>query len=288
MAVLDQFVKRKTQMPGINSPQVKEARDLLLAKFNSANSSLFICEGMWAADKLIAKGIEIETVFYDSDHFADDGRASQEEADTLCRVCRSAKNVYAISPKACSKISDRDGADVCFIIARMPSVRPEDIELSDDMLAMILDGQEQPGNIGAILRSLDAAGGDFAVLTNRRVRLNHPRLIRSSLGSAFMMPVLDMPMEELIKWLEDNHFRIVLTDLSATQNFCDIPAKGRVAVVAGNEHTGISPVWRTLKGAEPVIIPMLGSVESLNVGFASTLVAYNLGLRKKGLMGHSQ
>ncbi len=76
----------------------------------------------------------------------------------------------------------------------------------------------------------------------------------------------------------------MLTDLTASRNFCDIPANGRVAVVAGNEHTGISPVWRTLPEAEPVIIPMLGSVESLNVGFASTLVAYNIGLRQKGLM----
>ena len=166
----------------------------------------------------------------------------------------------------------------------MPEIKAEDVVLGDNMLSIVLDGQEQPGNIGAILRSLDAAGGDFAVLTNRRVKVTHPRLIRASLGSAFMMPVLDMDIDSLISWLRDNHFRIILTDLTATQNFCDIPAEGRVAVVAGNEHTGISPVWRTLKEAEPVIIPMLGSVESLNVGFASTLVAYNIGLRQKGLM----
>ena len=284
MAVFSIPVKEKIQLLGISSPEIREARDMLAAKKRPDDPSLFICEGLWAAEKLIARDIQIISVFFDSEYFSEGGRASAEESASLNNVCLKAGHVYSVSSKACGKISDREGADVCFIVARMPETHPENIELKDNMLAIILDGQEQPGNVGAILRSLDAAGGDFAVMTNRRVRLSHPRLIRSSLGSAFMMPFFDMPLEELITWLRDNHFRIVLTDLTATRNFCDIPAEGRVAVVAGNEHTGISPVWRTLKEAEPVIIPMLGSVESLNVGFASTLVAYNIGLRQKGLM----
>ena len=267
---------------GINSPEIKEARDMLAGK-NRVDPALFICEGLWAAEKLLGRNIPVEAVYYDNDYFFG-GRAPASESAMLSRLCTRAKNVYPVSAKACARISDRDGADVCFIVARMPETRPDDIELTDNMLAIIMDGQEQPGNIGAILRSLGAAGGAFAALTNRRVKLTHPRLIRASLGSAFTMPVLDLPIDELIDWLRANHFRIVLTDLTASRNFCDVPAEGRVAVVAGNEHTGISPVWRTLPEAEPVIIPMLGSVESLNVGFASTLVAYNIGLRQKGLM----
>ncbi|MBO5076916.1 MAG: hypothetical protein J5584_04895 [Clostridia bacterium] len=272
----------KLPLTGINSPEIKEARDMLAGK-SRRDPALFICEGLWAAEKLLRREIPIEAVYYENDYFFG-GKAPGVETALLVRLCSVAANVYPISAKACARISDRDGADNCFIVARMPETRPEDIKLSDNMLAIIMDGQEQPGNIGAILRSLDAAGGAFAALTNRRVKLTHPRLIRASLGSAFTLPVLDLPMEELIEWLRANKFRIVLTDLTASRNFCDIPADGRVAVVAGNEHTGISPVWRTLPEAEPVIIPMLGSVESLNVGFASTLVAYNIGLRQKGLM----
>lgn len=272
----------RPQLIGINAPEIKDARDMLAGK-NRRDPSLFICEGLWAAEKLLERGISVEAVYYDNDFFFG-GRAPAAETALLSRLCARAANVYPVSAKACARISDRDGADNCFIIARMPATRPEDIKLADDMLAIVMDGQEQPGNIGAILRSLDAAGGAFAALTNRRVKLTHPRLIRASLGSAFTLPVLDLPIDELIAWLRANRFRIVLTDLTASRNFCDIPANGRVAVVAGNEHTGISPVWRTLPEAEPVIIPMLGSVESLNVGFASTLVAYNIGLRQKGLM----
>lgn len=283
MSILPDAVKAKTVVLGINAPKVKEAHDMLSGKFKGVGS-LFICEGLWAAEKLAARGIRILAVFYDSDYFGDGGAAGAEDVRLLSAACIPAEEVFSISHKACARISDREGADVCFIVAKMPERAIDGAKLSDNMLIMILDGQEQPGNIGAILRSLDAAGGAFAVLTNRRVKLTHPRLIRSSLGSAFTMPVYDMPEKPLALWLQKNGFRIVLTDLSATKNFCDIPAEGRVAVVAGNEHTGISPFWRTLPEAEPVIIPMLGSVESLNVGFASTLVAYNIGLRQKGLM----
>lgn len=280
----------KSQLLGISAPEIKDARLLYSGR---ASGRDFICEGLWAADKLIARGIHVKAVFYDSSYFAagdtsesaaHTGARNFAELATLCRLAAVSDSVYSVSAKACSRISDRDGADICFCIAELPEYTPDSITLSDNMLAIILDGQEQPGNIGAILRSLDGAGGAFAVITNQRVKLTHSRLIRSSLGAAFMLPVLEMDLGSAGRWLEANDFRIVLTDLTATKNYCDIPASGRVAVVAGNEHTGIDPRWRAMKNAEPVIIPMLGSVESLNVGFASTLVAYNIGLRQKGLM----
>lgn len=277
-------------MLGIASDEVRFARDLLAGRRTADAGrdadSLFICEGLWCAEKLIQKKIRVVQVLFDTEYFTQN--ATPAEAELLNRLCAYSEHAYAISAKACSRISDRDGADTCFVIARMPRYTLAEMPLADTMLIMILDGQEQPGNVGAILRSLDGAGGAFAVMTNRRVRPTHPRLIRSSLGAAFMMPLLDVPMPALTQWLTENRFRIVLTDLTATRAYCDIPAGGRVAVVAGNEHTGIAPAWRTLPGAEPVIIPMLGSVESLNVGFASTLVAYDIGLRQKGLRSPSQ
>jgi TrmH family RNA methyltransferase len=92
------------------------------------------------------------------------------------------------------------------------------------------------------------------------------------------------PIDDVIKWLTDNNFKIIVTDLTATKDYYEADYSGRVVIVAGNEFLGISPVWRTLPNADPVIIPMLGSCESLNVGFASTLVAYESSLRQKGLL----
>lgn len=265
---------------GIAAPEVKMAKDLLSGRKVSGCQDLFVCEGLWAVDKLIAQQLAVKYFF-----FCPDMVKSAEEQALVDKMCDYASAAFQISYKACGKISDRDGADGFFIVAQMPVYRLEDLEdrLTDHMVIMVLDGQEQPGNIGAILRSLDCAGGAFAVMTNKRVRLTHPRLIRSSLGAAFMMPVAEAPMDKLTAWLAEHDFRAVLTDLTATRSYRELDYQGRIAIVAGNEFKGISPQWRDLEIAEPIIIPMLGSCESLNVGFASTLVAYEAGLRQKGL-----
>lgn len=265
---------------GIAAPEVKIARDLLSGRKLPGCEDLFVCEGLWAAEKLMSQKLAVKYFFFCPEMI----KTSEEQALTE-KMCEYASAAFCISGKACGKISDRDGADGFFIVAQMPVYRLEDLEprLTDNMVIMILDGQEQPGNIGAILRSLDCAGGAFAVMTNRRVRLTHPRLIRASLGAAFMLPVAEAPMDKLTDWLAGHGFRAVLTDLTATHSYRELDYKGRIAIVAGNEFKGISPRWRELDIAEPVIIPMLGSCESLNVGFASTLVAYEAGLRQKGL-----
>jgi len=273
---------------GISAPEVKLAKALhsnkkipsdieILNGFKEER--LFICEGIWAAQKLIEKNIPVPYFFYCPEMIKTD----KERADVES-LSRYAAKTFIISQKICSKISDRDGADGFFIIAELPRYSLDDIELKDNMTAIILDGQEQPGNVGAIIRSLDGAGGDFAVMTNQRVKITHSRLIRSSLGAAFTMPVAEVDMDTLAKWLHENDFKIVLTDLTATQNYCDMDYSGRVAIVAGNEFNGISADWRSMPNAVPIIIPMLGSCESLNVGFASTLVAYECSLTQKGLL----
>ncbi len=274
----------KCSICGISSEEVRFAKELLANKSSVSTDGVFICEGLWAAEKMMRHQIPVTHFFINSEVLLTE-KFSAQERETILRIAEYAQNSYAISEKACRKISDRDGADFCFIIARQKKYSLDTLPLTDDMLLMILDGQEQPGNIGAILRSLDCAGGTAAITTNRRVKLTHSRLIRSSLGAAFLMPLADAEMEEIGAWLIKNHFKAILTDLSATKPYYDLDYSGRIAVVAGNEHSGISPYWRTLPVAEPVIIPMLGTCESLNVGFASTLVAYEAGLRKHGLKG---
>lgn len=191
---------------------------------------------------------------------------------------------YAISSKSCKKISDRDGYDEEFIIAKMPMYSLDDfskiIDGNNDILAIVMDGLEQPGNIGAILRSFDCAGGDIAIITNKQARLSNSRLVRASLGASFIIPAIELDIETAQNWLEKNNFKCVVTDLQAKKSFQEADYQGRIAIIAGNEHTGISPSWRSVRNSESIIIPMLGSCESLNVGFASTLVAYEAGLKK--------
>ncbi len=264
---------------GVASDEVNLARDLVSGK--NKDDGLFICEGLWAADKLVGSGFIIEQFVFCNAALAGLTEADLRRAE---RVARVAKKVCSVSQKAVEKISDRDGVDEFFIIARAKKWTLADIKNKfggqKEVMAIVMDGLEQPGNIGAILRSFDSAGGDFAIIVNRKARLNGSRLVRASLGASFMLPVVETTIAEAQTWLEENDFRPIVTDLQATKNYREIDYHGRIAIVAGNEHTGISPSWRKVKNAQSIIIPMLGSVESLNVGFASTLVAYEAGLTK--------
>lgn len=281
MAKLQNLALDKFRQVGIASDEVALAKSLVDNKCK--DKSLFITEGLWAVDKLIDKQFEVVAFFVNVEKL-ESGLLDKNSLDAIEKMGNYASNTYLISEKACKKISDRDGFDEFFVVAKLKQYTLADIETmfagNDNVLAIIMDGLEQPGNIGAILRSFDSAGGDFAIVVNKQARLSNSRLVRSSLGASFMLPVLEADIGEVQTWLEKNNFKCVVTDLQAKQSYRDIDYSGKIAIIAGNEHTGISPSWRALKDSQSVIIPMLGSVESLNVGFASTLVSYEAGLQK--------
>ena len=271
----------KAKLVGLSSGEVALAKDLVLNKFK--DNSLFICEGLWATDKLMNKNIKVTHFFFNKDKL-ESGEETDENLQKIAKMVDFAENSYAISEKACRKISDRDGFDEYFMIAKQPKYSLEELSSiyggKKEVLAVIMDGLEQPGNIGAILRSFECAGGDFGIITNKQARLTNSRLVRSSLGASFLIPVVEANIQDVQDFLEKNNFKIFVTDLQATKSFEEANYCGKVAIVAGNEHRGISPSWRSLKNAESIIIPMLGEIESLNVGFASTLVAYEASFQK--------
>lgn len=280
---LKQKIMLKSLNIGISSPEVSNAK--LIVNNKLKNSNLFVCEGLWAVDKLIEKNIKVREFFFNVDRINSE-KIDEKSIEKIAKMVDYSEKNYAISEKSCKKISDRDGFDEYFIIAEQPKFTLADIENkfknNNNILAIVMDGLEQPGNIGAILRSFDCAGGDFAIITNKQAKLTNSRLVRSSLGASFMLPVLEAEIEDVQLWLENNNFKCVVTDLQGKKSYKEANYSGRIAIIAGNEHTGISDSWRHLKNSESIIIPMLGSCESLNVGFASTLVSYEAGLQKFG------
>ena len=287
MTDLKQQIKLHSTICGISSDEINFAKSLVNNKCKEKD--LFICEGLWAVEKLIERNIVVTHFFFNQEKI-DSNTETTENLKKIAKMVKYSQKSYSISAKSCKKISDRDGFDEYFIIAKMPifslSSFEKMIENNNNVLAIVMDGLEQPGNIGAILRSFDCAGGDFAIVTNKQAKLTNSRLVRASLGASFIIPALETNIETAQEWLVKNNFRCIVTDLQSKKSFKDVNYSGRVAIIAGNEHTGISPSWRNVKNAESIIIPMLGSCESLNVGFASTLVAYEAGLQKFGNSKH--
>ena len=125
-------------------------------------------------------------------------------------------------------------------------------------------------------------GGDGVIICNSKVRKTNQKLIKSSMGSSFMLPVVNSDITLLVRWLKSNGFKIIVTDLKATKNYYNVNYKGRTAIIAGNEIRGISDIWNNHE-CERVIIPMFGGADSLNVGVATTIVVYEASICQKDL-----
>lgn len=142
-------------------------------------------------------------------------------------------------------------------------------------LALVLDGIEKPGNIGAILRSCDSADVDLIILNNEKCDLYNPNLIRSSLGSIFSLKIVSMKSDDTLDFLKDNKFKIYATSLSSKNSIDKIKFDNSSAIVLGSESSGISKFWLD-KSDEFIKIPMLGLVDSLNVSVSAAIALYEV------------
>ncbi len=183
---------------------------------------------------------------------------------------------FLISEKVLRTITEWDGPDGLAAIVQLPFFRWQDIQLGQHNALLVLDGLQIPGNVGTIIRCADGAGADGIIITNKRQRLSHPKLLRASMGSLFGFPVIETGADEAISWLKRHHFTIVTTETGAALTYRSVSYRGRVAVVMGNEHSGISQQWNEAQDIS-VSIPMNGrGADSLNVGNAAVLMLYEM------------
>lgn len=268
--------KNKIMQAGMQHEIVKEVNGLLNNTRPNPNK-LFVIEGIWALQKALQYKLEIESFV-----FCDDYIFSNESQNIIQEYVKISKNSYIVSKKVFLKLSERDNPDGLLAICKLPVFNLNDISLKENNLIVILDGLEIPGNIGTIIRTMDGVGGDGVILCNRKARLTHPKLIKSSQGSNFTVPIVEAEFDEVYTWLKDNNFQIYLTDTRAEKEYHEYEYKGRVAIVAGSERYGISRQWYDNDDINMLSIPMYGDCDSLNVAIATTIVLYEASLKQKG------
>lgn len=201
--------------------------------------------------------------------------ATSSEIDGLLNELHSkVKEGYIVSKKTYEYIIDKHETFGLIVIAKFPILELSDVKLKDDMRVVVMDGVEVQGNAGTIIRTADGAGIDLIILTNKRIRLTHPKFIRASMGTCLFMPIVVAEMDDAIKWLEVNNFNILLTDTRAEKRYDEVDYSNRVAIVAGSEKFGIMKRWYESKNKELIQLPMLGQADSLNVGVATSIIIY--------------
>jgi TrmH family RNA methyltransferase len=180
--------------------------------------------------------------------------------------------VIEVTKEVFAKIAYREGSDGLIALAR-PGVNPiEKIKLSENPLVIILESVEKPGNLGAILRTADAAHADAVIICDPKTDIYNPNVIRASIGTVFTCQVAVTSTEEVMDWLKKNKITPYAAALGATKEYTDVQLENACAIVMGTEADGLSEKW--LNGAEQIRIPMLGKIDSLNVSTSCAIIVF--------------
>lgn len=229
-----------------------------------------VLDGLWEVESAIDAGLELIALIY-----APERLRGNRHDDVMKRAATGAGDSFEISGKLADRLSDRDTSDGLLAIAVSRQWTLDDIRPGETSLVLVLDGLEVMGNVGTAVRSAQASGADAVLLTNRRVRLTHPRLIHASMAASLTMPTIDCTVDEAAKWFHANGFQAVMADTRAPASYKSLKYSPRAALVLGSERYGIHKDWDGRADAG-VSIPMFGGVDSLNVANAATILLFEV------------
>jgi TrmH family RNA methyltransferase len=204
-------------------------------------------------------------------------------ASLLDRARAAGAVLVEVDERVFRKLAYREHPDGWLAAVALAHHRLDTLRLPSAPLLLVSEGVEKPGNLGAMLRTADAAGVDAVIACNPRTDWGNPNVVRASKGALFALQVADAPTTDVQAWLRARNVRPVVATPAATVPYTACDLRGAVAVVVGAEHEGVSNPW--LAGdAQPVAIPMVGRVNSLNVSIAAALLLYEA-LRQRRLGG---
>ena len=227
---------------------------------------LFVVEGQREISHCIACGYEVVEVY----------KRSQES-----EVRREVE--FLVSPQVYEKMAYRGSTEGIIAIAKC-----KDHSLSilspltshHSPLIIVLERVEKPGNLGAILRTAEAAGVDAVIVCDPLTDLYNPNLIRASIGGVFSVPVAIGTSAECITFLKEQGIRILTAQLQDSYEYYDYDMTQATAIVMGTESTGLTQQWREAADAH-IRIPMLGRLDSLNVSVSAAILMYEAVRQRK-------
>ncbi|MBO0812330.1 MAG: RNA methyltransferase [Microlunatus sp.] len=257
---------------GAAHPDVRRA---LLAGRGAEPGHLLI-SGLWAHHAVLDAGVGVDAFFCTPELlYSDEGRQ-------LARVVAARSEVaYRVSAKTIGRLSDRHRSlDGMASVITLPQWRPDRLDLPTDPLIVVADGLESPGNLGTVIRTMDACRADLLIMTGVRTPATGPAVFKGSRGRTLTMPQIEFESpSEAVDWLTARSVAIRVADADGSQAYTAADWSGATAIVLGNEHAGPSDAWRDFP---QVRIPMLGRADSLNVAVSAGVLLFHARAQRDG------
>ena len=254
----------------ISSLQNNRVKNIVKLQKSSERKSqkLFVIEGKREIQLAIHSGWELQSFFICED-FGND----MPELPANVPVFSVTKDVF-------QKIAYRENSDGMLALANFKTFQLSDLKLSDNPFVIVLESVEKPGNLGAILRTADAAQVDAVIVCDPQTDLFNPNVIRSSIGCVFTTQVVACSSDEARNWMLTKHIRIYAAALTATAHYHTVDFKYASAIVMGTESDGLSDFWLQNSDSE-IKIPMRGKIDSMNVSTSCAVLVFEA-MRQRG------
>jgi TrmH family RNA methyltransferase len=256
-------MKPGTILSSTSNPKIKFLLSLEKPR-ERRKQQLFIIEGRKEIMRALEAGYKIGNIFYCIDQLSEKDLGPELVKDKL---------VIPVTQEVFDKIAIRENSGGIVAVAEMKTHNLAEVKTSGTPLYLILESVEKPGNLGAILRTADAAGVDAVIICDPQTDVYNPNVIRSSIGCLFTQNVAVATSAETIAWLQKHGFAIWCTYLPASKPYFEVDFRKPGAIVMGTEATGLSAEWIKVASSN-IIIPMLGKADSMNVSTSAAVVVF--------------
>jgi len=255
------------QITSTQNPLIKKLLKLQDKSRERKKTGLFVIEGLRELKLAFDSGYEMEQLLFVAELI------SLEKINDIFPTLKT--TLTEITPEIYQKVAYRDSTEGVIAIVKTKNHDLENLQISNKIpLVLIVEAPEKPGNIGALLRTADAANVDAVFIANPNTDLYNPNIIRSSVGCVFTNQIVLGSTTEIIAYLKQNEYNIFCAALQNdakiyhTQNFTNA-----TAIVVGTEATGLSDEWLQ-HATQNIIIPMKGKIDSMNVSVAAGILIF--------------
>tara|TARA_R110002033_G_scaffold40829_13_gene81379 strand:- start:1699 stop:2484 length:786 start_codon:yes stop_codon:yes gene_type:complete len=251
------------QISSVQNPFIKSLVLLQEKTKNRKQTGTFLIEGQREITLALKGGYIIETVLF------------YPEICTENEATKIAPNtaLIEINKEVFQKLAYRDTTEGILAVAKTKSMQLNDLKLSKNPLILIAEAPEKPGNIGALLRTADAANLDAVIIANPKSDLYNPNIVRSSVGCLFTNQIASGTTEEIITFLREQDINFYCATLQNSTSYHTQDYTTPTALVVGTEATGLTQEWRDA-ATQNIIIPMQGEIDSMNVSVAAAILIF--------------
>ena len=255
--------------------RIKNVQKLFAKSKERKEQNLFVIEGARELSLALVASYSLDSVFICPELFS-----NTDYPEIINKIASNI--IFEVALPVFQKIAYRENSDGIIVLAKLKLHTLNELNLPENPLIIVLESVEKPGNLGAILRTADAAKVDAVVICDPLTDVYNPNVIRSSVGCIFSVPVAVSTNSDTFSFLKERQIKTFAAELKASQWYHDTDFTQSCALIMGTEANGLSKFW--LDNADARIkIPMRGKIDSLNVSVSTAVLTFEA-VRQRGFL----